>query len=40
MKPLHQYEPWKVMTIAFAIGMILPVVVLVIGVLIMAHFIK
>jgi hypothetical protein len=40
MKPLYQYEPWKVVTVAFAIGVIVPVVLLVIGVLVMAHFIK
>lgn len=37
MKPLHQYEPWKVVSISFEIGMTLPLVLLVIGVLILAH---
>jgi hypothetical protein len=40
MKPLHQYEPWKVVSVAFATGMFLALAGLALGLLILMHFIR
>ena len=37
MKPLHEYPPWRVVTVALAIGLTLPWVLLVVDVFILRH---
>jgi len=40
LKPLHQYEPWKVVSVAFATGVFLALGGFALGLLILAHFIQ
>jgi hypothetical protein len=40
MKPLHQYEPWKVVSVAFAVGVFLAVAGVAIGLLVLGHFVR